>query len=68
MAERDMPRRHVPRGIRLKNLPKHAFVTGAPGPAKSVFLFNGLRRLAVRLDLPMFHVNEEPRDGKSETP
>ena len=67
MAESNMPRRHVPRGIRPKNLRKHAFVTVRLGVEKSVFILDELRRLAGRLGLPLFPFNEEQRNGKNQT-
>ncbi len=68
MAESNMPGRHVPRGIRPKNLRKHIFVTGRLGVEKSVFILDELQRLASRPGLPMFPFNEEQLNGKNENP
>lgn len=67
MTARNMPGRRVRRAILPENLRKHAFVTGEPGSDRSVFIFDVLRRLAIRLGLPSFPLNKEPRNGKSET-
>jgi len=40
--------RGIPRGIRVKNMPKHFFITGMPGSGKTVEGFNVLHQLGHR--------------------